>query len=154
LRESTDGGGGTAPGKAPSQLPIISWRDAYRHYGENVAVRGTIRRVVEIPGILYYLEFNPAGEEFQPEIQPSIAIHKPDFGKFPKKMLDDYVGKEVLATGRVDRLGFRLRIRLRDPSQIRFSAAGVHPLSSKLKTAPASKRRGRGSVKTTGSAAR
>jgi tetratricopeptide (TPR) repeat protein len=107
---------------------VISWKKAADYLGEIKRIKGCFHNTFSDPEEMVLLSFAPEPkppeegkepmEEYPPEDFPMVIIYKPDLDKFPDDPVEFYRGKTVIVTGLIDILGFQLRVRVKDPSQI------------------------------------
>lgn len=103
---------GKKQGKVQATIPIISWQDADKHYGEYVTVEGKIVRTYN-SGKACFLSFHPNYKRYF-----AVVIFASAFPRFPSNPEDYYNNKKVRVTGYIKEYKGKPEIILNEPEQI------------------------------------
>lgn len=99
----------------PFALPplegVIPWTEAPRHYGRIATVEGVIRRV-EDRGTVAFLHFGEGESDLR------LVVFPRSYGLFAQPFPQSYLGKRVLARGRIVIYAGFYEIILEDPGQL------------------------------------
>jgi micrococcal nuclease len=100
------------PPAMPSSHEVVSWEEAHRHVGREVAVEGTLVRTHRAKKALY-LNFHPNWKKYI-----TVVILGRDLARFPKDAETCYRGKTVRVRGVVTEYKGRPEIVIRSPEAI------------------------------------
>ncbi|WP_337844705.1 phospholipase D-like domain-containing protein [Thermus sp.] len=105
----------------PFALPplegVILWTEAPQHYGRVATVEGVIRRV-EDRGTVAFLHFGEGESDLR------LVVFPRSYGLFAQPFPQSYLGKRVLARGRIVIYAGYYEIVLEDPSQLEVVGGG------------------------------
>jgi len=97
-----------------SKIPLISWDEADKYYGQTVKVKGRIVSTNNT-GQVCYLNFHYDWSKYL-----TATIFNSDFDKFPPNPEEYYKNKNVIITGQVDQYKSKPQLILKDKSQIQI----------------------------------
>lgn len=100
------------PGQGPLAQGVVSWEEAHRHVGEEVAVEGKLVRTHRGKKALF-LNFHPNWKKYI-----SIVVLGKDIRRFPHDPETYYKGKTVRVGGKVQLYNGRPEIVIRSPDAI------------------------------------
>lgn len=113
---------GAPPTTAPSDLPVIGWKDADQYYGLEVIVHGKIVETRNI-GKICFLNFDTA-RTF------TVIVRQPNFSKFPEPPEKLYAGKDVRIRGFITKFKDKPQIEIVRPEQVAF-VEGAAPATTR-----------------------
>ena len=93
-------------------IPVISWQEAAKHYGEYATVEGTIV-ATHNSGKICYLNFHPDYQRYF-----TAVIFASTFSRFPSSPENYYLEKKVRVSGYIKEYQGKPEVVLNDPSQI------------------------------------
>ncbi len=126
------------PTTAPSDLPVIHWKDAGQYYGREVIVQGKIIETRNI-GKICFLNFD-AARSF------TAIIRQANYAKFPEPPERLYAGKEVRIRGFITQFKDKPQIEIVRPEQVTFGKGEV-PATTQPTTPPKVRREFTGTVR-------
>lgn len=105
---------GISPPPVAATLPsgVVSWDEAHRHVGEEVAVEGTLVRTHRGKKALF-LNFHPNWKKYT-----TVVVLGRDIGRFPRDPETFYKGKTVRVVGKVSLYNGRPEILIHSPDAI------------------------------------
>ena len=119
------------PTTAPSDLPVIHWKDAGQYYGREVIVEGRIVETRNI-GRICFLNFD-AARSF------TAIVRQANYAKFPEPPERLYAGKAVRIRGFITQFKDKPQIEIVRPEQVTFGE-GETPASTQPTALPKTRR--------------